>query len=211
MTLDILTITGEPKDKIELPEAVFGQKPRKDLIWDAVTNYLANQRQGTAKTKTRAEVSGGGKKPWRQKHTGRARHGSTRSPIWRHGGIVFGPQPRDYSSRLPAAKRIKSLHAALSAMQSENRIRVIEDFELPAAKTRELAKIVKDLGLNDELTLLLVASADPKLLQAARNLPRLDLMRVRDLNAYQAVAHRTLVFTRSAIAHFSDSAPAGAK
>lgn len=203
MTLDILTINGEPKDKIELPDAVFGQKPRKDLLWDAMTSYLAGQRQGTASTKTRAEVSGGGKKPWRQKHTGRARHGSTRSPIWRHGGIVFGPRPRDYEMRLPAGKRVKALHAALSVMQSENRIRVVEDFELPEAKTRELAKIVKDLGLGEDKVLLLVAGANPKLQQAARNMANLDLMRVSDLNAYQAVAHRTLVFTRSAIEHYS--------
>jgi large subunit ribosomal protein L4 len=206
MTLDILTISGAPKDKIELPDAVFGQKPRKDLLWDAMTSYLANQRQGAACTKTRAEVSGGGKKPWRQKHTGRARHGSTRSPIWRHGGIVFGPRPRDFEMRLPAGKRVKALHAALSTMQRENRIRVVEDFELSEAKTRELAKIVKDLGLHEDTVLLLIAGSNPKLQQAARNLANLDLMRVSDLNAYQAVAHRTLVFTRSAIEHYSQSA-----
>jgi large subunit ribosomal protein L4 len=210
MTLDVLTPSGELKDKIELPDAVFGQKPRKDLLWDAVTHYLAGQRQGTAKTKTRAEVSGGGKKPWRQKHTGRARHGSTRSPIWRHGGVVFGPLPRDYSTKMPAGKRVKALHAALSALQSENRIRVIEDFELPSAKTKELAKIVKDLGLDRGTTLLLVAKPDPKLQLAARNLANLDLMRVQDLNVYQAVVHRTLVFTRGAIAHFT-APEAGAK
>ncbi len=206
MTLDILTISGAPKDKIELPDAVFGQKPRKDLLWDAMTSYLAGQRQGTASTKTRAEVSGGGKKPWRQKHTGRARAGSTRSPIWRHGGIVFGPRPRDYEMRLPAGKRVKSLHAALSTMQHENRIRVVEDFELPEAKTRELAKIIRDLGLHEDTVLLLIAGSNPKLQQAARNMAKVDLMRVSDLNAYQAIAHRMLVFTRSAIAHYSQAA-----
>jgi large subunit ribosomal protein L4 len=111
---------------------------------------------------------------------------------------------------MPAGKRVKALHAALSALQSENRIRVIEDFELPSAKTKELAKIVKDLGLDRGTTLLLVAKPDPKLQLAARNLANLDLMRVQDLNVYQAVVHRTLVFTRGAIAHFT-APEAGAK
>jgi large subunit ribosomal protein L4 len=204
MTQEILTITGEPKGTIELPDALFGQKVRKDILWEAVNYYRANQRQGTASTKTRAEVSGGGKKPWRQKHTGRARHGSTRSPIWRHGGVVFGPRPRDYGLKLSAAKRELALSIALSAARIENRIRFVEDFELPAPKTRELFKILSDLGVvetgsdKDKSTLLVVSKSNDNLKRAGRNIRNLDLARAQDLNAYQVLAHRMLVFTQSA-------------
>jgi large subunit ribosomal protein L4 len=199
MTQEVLAVTGEPKGTVELPDAVFAQKVRKDIIWEAVNVYLANQRQGTAKTKTRAEVSGGGKKPWRQKHTGRARHGSTRSPIWRHGGVVFGPIPRDYSMKLPAGKRAMALQMSLSSLRQENRLRVVEDFDVPSGKTRDLAKVLSDLGLGENSTLLVLEKASPTMNRAARNMPLLDLMRVQDLNAYSVLGHETLVFMESAI------------
>ena len=199
MIQEVLSITGEPKDKIELPDAIFGQKARKDLLWETVNRHLANQRQGTAKTKTRAEVSGGGKKPWRQKHTGMARHGSTRSPIWRHGGVVFGPVPRDYSLRIPASKRQLALRVALSTLCRENRVRVIEDFDLASHKTKELAKVMNDLGLRNEKTMLVVDQPSANLRLAARNMANLSLMRARDLNVYQALVHRVIVFTQNAV------------
>jgi large subunit ribosomal protein L4 len=200
MTQELLSITGEPKGTIELPDVVFGEKVRKDLLWDSVNVYLTNQRQGNANTKTRAEVSGGGKKPWRQKHTGRARAGSTRSPIWRHGGIVFGPRTREYGLSIPVQKRAKALRVALSSARSENRVRVVEDFDLPTAKTKELYKILTGLGALEHSALLVVDKTTPNLKLAARNIPNLDLMRAQDLNAYAVMVHKMVVITRSAIA-----------
>lgn len=202
MTREVVSIAGEPKGTVELPDAVFAQKVRKDLLWEVTNFYLDAQRQGTAKTKTRAFVSGGGKKPWRQKHTGRARHGSTRSPIWRHGGIVFGPLPRDYSTEMPAKKRVKALQVALSLLAKENRIRVVEDFELESHKTRELSRIVSDLGLKEQKTLLAVAKVTPNLARASRNVANLSLFRVQDLNAYDVLNHKMLVLTQSAAGAF---------
>lgn len=198
MIHDVLAITGEPKGTVELPDAVFGQKVKKDLLWELTNYYLDAKRQGTASTKTRANVSGGGKKPWRQKHTGRARVGSTRSPIWRHGGIVFGPLPRDYSTSMPGKKREKALHVALSLLQKENRIRVVEDFDLPTHKTKDLTKILTDLDLNSKSTLMAIDKGGENLARAARNVANLTLTRVRDLNAYDVLRHKVLVFTRSA-------------
>lgn len=199
ITQEVLTVSGEPKGLVELSAAVFGLKARRDLLWEATTVHLANQRQGTAATKTRAEVSGGGKKPWRQKHTGRARHGSIRSPIWRHGGIVFGPRPRDYSKSLPARKRTKALCMALSAVRAENRMRVVEDFELASPKTKELQRILSGLGIVQQPVLLVTDQPSATLKLAARNIPKLDLMRARDLNAYEVLRHQTLVITEGAL------------
>ena len=202
MIQEVLSVAGEPKDKIELPDAVFAEKVRKGILWEVMNSYLANQRQGTAKTKTRAEVSGGGKKPWRQKGTGRARHGSTRSPIWRHGGIVFGPHPRDYSLKVPAQKKALALRIALSVLQRENRIRVVEDFDVPTKKARDLTRILADLGLKGESVLLLASAPSPELQLAARNIAKLTLQRARDLNVFSALNHDVAVFTRSGLGDF---------
>jgi large subunit ribosomal protein L4 len=202
MTHEVLSVSGELKDKVELPDAVFGEKVRKGILWEATKAYLANQRQGTAKTKTRAEVSGGGKKPWRQKGTGRARHGSTRSPIWRHGGTVFGPHPRDYDLKVPVQKKALALRIALSSLLKENRIRVVEDFAVPSKKTRDLVRILADLGLKKESVLLLTGEPDPGLKLAARNIAALTLKRARDLNVYAALNHDVALFTVTGLAEF---------
>jgi len=195
----VLAVSGEVKSQVNLPESLFNKAGAASVLWESVRCRLANQRAGTACTKTRAEVSGTGKKPWRQKHTGKARHGSRRSPIWRGGGVAFGPRPRDYSYRLPKKERAQALASALSARRSEDAVRVVEDFVLPNAKTRELVGILARMKLSGSV-LLLVESAPRELLLAGRNLAWLTILPVRQLGAYDVMQHDTLLFTESGLA-----------
>jgi|UniRef100_A0A7V3UZ92 large subunit ribosomal protein L4 len=201
--MDVLKLTGEVKKTVELPEDWFNREGPASLLWEAVRCYLANQRQGTAKTKTRAEVSGTGKKPWPQKHTGRARHGSRRSPIWVKGGIAWGPKPRDYSYELPKKVRRYALALALTVRNRENSIKLIEDFELSEPKTRELVKIFKGLGMVDNV-LLLVPTVSENLRRASANLQWLDVMPAAQLNTYAVLTHNLVVFTESGLHEFLD-------
>ncbi len=196
--MDLLTITGAVKGQVELPAALFDQKGKKGLVWESVKCYLANQRQGNACTKTRAEVSGTGKKPHRQKHTGRARQGSRRSPQFVGGGIAWGPRPRDYSYELPKKLRRQALALALSARKGEEAVMVVEDFELAEPKTREMVKLLKGLNLEGKI-LLLVGGASESLKRASRNLPNLTVMPAQQVNTYQVVAHKRIVFTESGL------------
>lgn len=193
--IDFTAIDGTVKDKIELPESIFGLEDNGGLVWEAVTNYLANQRQGTAKTKTRGEVRGGGKKPWRQKHTGRARVGSIRSPIWVGGGTVFGPRPRDYSYKIPKQKKRKAICVALSMRLRNQNIRFVEDFDLENNKTKEMVKILKTLNLNKGGIILVKDKFSKNMLMAGRNIPNLSLVSAKDLNIYSCVACDNIVFT----------------
>jgi len=142
---DVLGIDGSVRSKVELPETVFGRETEQGLLWESVKVHLANQRQGTASAKTRSEVSGTGKKPFRQKHTGNARHGSRRSPIFRGGGIAWGPRPRDYSHAMPKKKRRAALLSALSVRNAEGNVIIVEDFDLARPKTKELVDAMKAL------------------------------------------------------------------
>lgn len=200
MYAELLAIDGTVKDKIELSELVFGQKDNNGLIWEAVCNYLANQRQGTAKTKTRGEVRGGGKKPWAQKHTGRARAGSIRSPIWVGGGVVFGPQPRDYSYKIPKKKKRKALCVALSMKLRQQGIKFVEDFDLESHKTKEMLNVLKNLGLNSGKTILVNDSFSKNMILASRNIQNLELVLAQDLNIYDCVASDNLAFTQKGLA-----------
>ncbi|MEO0086444.1 MAG: 50S ribosomal protein L4 [candidate division WOR-3 bacterium] len=199
--MDVLTAAGTVKGQVELPEAWFKRQGPGGVLWQAVRCRQANQRSGTACTKTRTEVSGTGKKPWRQKHTGRARHGSRRSPIWVGGGVVFGPRPRDYSYELPKRERKLALAQALSARHAEGQVKVIEDFELEKPKTKELLKILAGFGISDS-ALLLVDSVPAPLRLASRNVPWLDVMPARLCGAYDVLAHTTVVFTEKGLAAF---------
>ncbi|MGH7898700.1 MAG: 50S ribosomal protein L4, partial [Candidatus Binatia bacterium] len=143
----VVSQTKQPIGEIDLPEALFGQPLRSHLLYETVKMQLANRRRGTHATKTRAFVRGGGKKPWKQKGTGRARAGSSRSPIWVGGGTAFGPLPRDYSYRLPQSGRRQALCVALSAKNREGRLLVVDNFEVPSGKTRDMAKTLAVLGL----------------------------------------------------------------
>jgi len=196
--VDLLTIGGAVKGQVELPTALFDQKGKKGLVWEAVKCYLANQRQGNACTKTRAEVSGTGKKPHRQKHTGHARQGSKRSPQFVGGGIAWGPRPRDYSYELPKKLRRQALVLALSARKGEDAVMVVEDFELPEPKTREMVKVLKGLNLDGKV-LLLTGVASENLKRASRNLPGLTVTTARLVNTYDVVSHERIVLTESAL------------
>jgi len=159
MKVDIYKIDGSLTGRqVELNPKVFDIQPNDHAIYLAVKAYLANQRQGTAKAKERSEVSGGGKKPWRQKGTGRARAGSIRSPLWVGGGTVFGPKPRDYDMKLPKKVKLLARLSALTYKARNNQIVVVEDFNLDQPKTKEMFNIIKALNLNDKKTLLLTGS-----------------------------------------------------
>ncbi len=198
--MDILTVSGAVKGQVELPDSVFGVEGKSGLVWETVKGYQANQRQGTACTKTRAEVSGTGKKPYRQKHTGMARHGSRRSPIFRKGGIVFGPKPRDYRVELPRKTKRQALLVALSARRADGAVRVVEDFEPATPKTKELFGVLRALGLDEGSVLLLVGAVSPVMERASRNIAGLTVMPAQQVNAYEVLSHKQVVFTESGLA-----------
>src|SRR5262249_24839951 len=178
---------GVSRGAIELPDALFGQQVHEHLLYQSVKTFLANQRQGTAKVKDRKEVTGGGKKPWKQKGTGRARSGSNTSPLWPGGGRAFGPTPRDYSIGLPKKQRRAALVAALSLAASEGRVRVVEDPGLTEPKTKEFAGFLARVGIGDEKTLVLVGKEEAVLFKASRNLAR-----VRTSPAHQGAPYYVL-------------------
>jgi large subunit ribosomal protein L4 len=194
--LDILDRDGRSAAQMDLPEAVFGPAAKDHLIYEAVVNFRANQRLGTAATKTRAAVSGGGRKPWRQKGTGRARSGSTRSPLWKKGGTVFGPQPRDYSYELPKRAKRGALRSALAHKLAAGDLIVASDLEVKEPKTKEAVALLKAYGLKSAL--LVDTSANALLFRAVRNLPRVKAVDVVGLNIYDVLAHKSLVFTKRA-------------
>jgi large subunit ribosomal protein L4 len=196
--MDLLTIAGAVKGQVELPAKLFDQKGKKGLVWESVKCYLANQRQGNASTKTRGEVSGTGKKPHRQKHTGHSRHGSRRSPTFRGGGVAWGARPRDYSYELPKKLRRQALTLALSARKGEDAVTVVEDFELPEPKTREMVKVLKGLNLEGRV-LLLTAGASESFKRASRNLTGLTVTTAQRVSTYDVVSHERLVLTESAL------------
>jgi large subunit ribosomal protein L4 len=180
-----------------LNEAIFGAKPRTHLLHQAVVMQLANRRTGSAATKSKGFVSGGGKKPWRQKGTGRARAGSIRSPIWVGGGTVFGPQPRDYSYRMPRTARREALLSALSLKKRENKIIVVDKLELEQAKTKLMVQALAELKVASAL--LVIPQADAKIERSARNLPNVKVLRVEGLNVYDLLRYEHLILTDEAL------------
>ena len=184
---------------IKLNDKVFSVPINGPLLHDAVVNYLANQRQGTHATKTKGLVSGGGKKPWKQKHTGRARAGSIRSPLWRGGGIVFGPQPRDYSYNLPKKAKRLALKTALSLRMSDGAITIIDGLSMDKPKTKEIIATLKNLGLEGEKVLIITPENDKIITLSARNIPGVKVVRVSDLNSYDVLVHGRLLMTKDAV------------
>ncbi len=178
----------------------FGLLGKGSLVHGSVINFLANQRQGTHATKTKGLVSGGGKKPWKQKGTGRARSGSSRSPIWRGGGTMFGPQPRDYSYEMPKRQRKQALYAALSERLNAGDIVVVDSIAVDAPKTKSVIEVLSGLGLNGVVSILMVVDkADKNLLLSARNIPGLTVRSAGELNAYDVMAPRKMVVTKAAV------------
>jgi len=198
MKVAIRNLSNQPVGEIELPEAVFGYEYKEHLIHLAVKSYLAGRRRGTAKTKVRGEVSGSGKKLWRQKGTGRARMGSLRSPVWRKGGTVHGPQPRDYSDGLSAGEKKNALKSALSRKLADERLVVLDRLELESPKTRELAAAMAGLGIAGKA--LLVDRWDNEELQlASRNNPALKAVDALGVNVYDVVDRSFFVVSEPAL------------
>ncbi len=197
--LDVKDQNNSVVGKINLKEDIFDVKVDKSMLHTAVVNYLANQRQGTHATKTRGLVSGGGKKPWRQKHTGRARAGSTRSPIWRGGGIVFGPQPRDYSYKLP--KQIKKLAfvKAFNEKIKSGEVVIIDALNFEKPGTKQMVNILKNLGLENKSVLIVIPEKNDAIILSARNIPNVEVRRAADLNTYEVCAYNTLLMTKEAV------------
>ncbi|MBI4688452.1 MAG: 50S ribosomal protein L4 [Nitrospirae bacterium] len=202
--VDILNKEKKAIGKIDLPAELFEVPVNKGLLHEAVRNYLANQRQGTAATKTKGLVSGGGKKPWKQKHTGRARAGSNRSPLWRGGGIVFGPQPRDYSYRLPKKVKWAALNSALSAKFSDGEVIIIDTLNIDEPKTKKLVSLLKGFGLGDNKVLIIIPDKENNLELAARNMPNVAVSRIGCLNTYDILAHQKLLITKAALEHMKE-------
>ncbi len=191
-------------DTVHLGEDVFGGKGKRGLIHQVVVNMLANQRQGTHSIKTKGMVNGGGRKPYRQKHTGRARAGSNRSPLWRGGGTIFGPQPRDYSYKVPKKVRRAALRAALQEKLSGNEIVVIDSISLEKPKTKEMIKILKNLGVDDKRVLIVLPEPTESVVLSARNIPGVTVARAIDLNAYDVLAANVLLMTRETVTTLGD-------
>lgn len=181
----------------QLNEAIFGAKTRAHLLHQTVVMQLANRRAGSASTKSKGFVRGGGKKPWRQKGTGRARAGSTRSPIWVGGGTTFGPQPRDYSYRLPRTARREALLSALSLKNRDGKIIVVDKFELEEAKTKIMVNALAELKV--ESAVIVIAQSNEKIERSARNLPKIKVLRVEGVNVYDLLRYDHLILTQEAL------------
>lgn len=197
--MPIIDVVDTKKNKIgtvDLPSEVFGCKPHGSLVHEAVVMQRACGRQGTASTLRRGEVSGSGKKPWKQKHTGRARAGSLRSPVWRHGGTVFGPKPRSYAVGMPKKKYRAAIQSALSAKVSEGSVIVVAELVVAEAKTKLLAAALAQLGI-DGHTLLVVGDQSSHVVQAGKNLSSVTVLRPEDLNVYDVLRCRSVVIPRS--------------
>jgi len=191
MKVQVLDQSGNPVEEMSLPEEVLEYPVKDHLVYETVVNYLANQRQGTASTKTKAEVSGGGRKPWRQKGTGRARTGSNRSPLWRHGGTTFGPRPRDYGYELPKKARKNALKSALAAKLADNLLLIINEINISQPKTKEAAAWLKNLKIDSAL--IIDSRENKNLFRAVRNIPEVKAVDGEKLNTYDVLRYKWLV------------------
>ena len=201
--IDVMDSKKQKVGSIALPSEVFGCKAHPALVHEAIVMQRACERQGTASTLRRGEVSGSGKKPWKQKHTGRARAGSLRSPVWRHGGSVFGPKPRSYAIGIPKKKYRAAMQSALSAKVAQGNVLVVSDLVVGQSKTKSLSKALLHLGVNGS-ALLVVGSGRADVLQAARNLPDVKVVSPEELNVYDVVRVRTVVIPERELARVKE-------
>ena len=192
MQVSVRNMAGETVSEIELSDDIFGLVPHEAVLHQAVLQQLANARLGTADTKTRGEVSGGGRKPWRQKHTGRARQGSIRAPHWKGGGVVFGPHPRSYRMHMPRKMRRLALKSALSSKAAENSIVLLEDLALEAPKTKGMLNVLDNLQVKSS-ALILLAEHDANVEQSARNIPDVKTLQATCLNVIDILKYDTLI------------------
>ena len=203
MTTNVYDMTGKQVGEVELSEGIFGIEPNVSVMHDVVKNHLANCRQGTQSALTRAEVSGGGKKPWRQKGTGRARQGSTRAPQWTHGGIVFAPKPRDYSYRLNKKTRRLALKSALSSKAQADEIVVIDEIKMDEIKTKTFRKFLDAVNVNRK-ALVVTAEADELVVKSARNLEGVKTTFANLINVYDILNANQLVLDKAALAKIEE-------
>ena len=196
--VQVVNMAGEKVSDIELNDAVFGIKPNKAAMHLAVVQYLANRRRGTQSTLTRAEVSGGGKKPWRQKGTGRARQGSTRAPQWYHGGIAFGPKPRDYGFSLNRKVKKLAMLSALSSKVLDDDFIVLDELSLEQIKTKKMAEILKNVGV-EKKALIIAAAKDENIIKSARNLPGVKTALTNTINVYDILNAGKVVIVKDAV------------
>ena len=194
----VYNMEGKEVDKIELNDSIFGVEINEHLVHMAVLQQLANKRQGTQKAKTRSEVRGGGRKPWRQKGTGHARQGSTRSPQWTGGGVVFAPTPRDYSFKLNKKEKRAALKSALTSRVVENKFVVVDKLKLDEIKTKKFVEVLKNL--NVEKALVVLNDMDEKVIASAANIPTVKTTQTNELNVFDVLKYDTVVVTKAAVA-----------
>ena len=197
-SIDVLDMQGKKVSTLELNDAIFNKEVNEALIHTVIVNYLANQRQGTQSTKTRSEVSGGGRKPWRQKGTGRARHGSTRSPIWVKGGIALGPKPRSYKYELNKKEKQNAIKMILSAKLADNKIIVLNELNLTEVKTKAVVNVMRNVNAEGR-TLLLLPERNETIFKSARNIEKMHISNVDVLNAYELLNNKQIVMTVDAV------------
>lgn len=195
--VSVYNIEGKEVGSIELNDAVFGVEVNEHLVHMAVVNQLANNRQGTQSAKTRSEVSGGGRKPWRQKGTGHARQGSTRSPHWTGGGVVFAPKPRDYSFKMNKKEKRIALLSALSSKVAESKIVVLDSFNLDEIKTKKFAEVMSNLKVDKAL--VVVEGENKNVVLSGRNIPSVKVSATNEINTYDVLKYETLVVTKAAV------------
>jgi len=199
MLVDVYNKEGQVSGQIELQDDIFAIEPNENAMHQAVVAYLAHQRQGTHKTKVRSEVSGGNKKPWKQKGRGTARAGSIRSPLWVGGGTIHGPKPHDYVYKLPKKLNKLARKSALSLRVSENNLVVVEDFKFENIKTKQLAEVLKKLQLSNDKSLLLLPEADTTIYMSGRNIENLTVQIADKISTYDILNHKKIVVMKSAI------------
>jgi len=202
-TVSVYDMTGKETGKLELSEAVFGIEPNTAVMHSVVVNYLANQRQGTQSTLTRSEVSGGGRKPWRQKGTGRARQGSTRAPQWRHGGIALGPKPRSYRFTLPKKVRRLAMKSAFSSKVADGSFVVVDALVLDEIKTKAMAQALQALGV-DGKALVVLPEKNDVVIKSTRNIPGVKTALVNTLNVYDILNADKLVVAKDVVAQLEE-------
>ena len=193
---------GKEVDTLELNDAVFGVEINEHLVHKAVVGQLANKRQGTQSAKTRSEVRGGGRKPWRQKGTGRARHGSIRSPIWKGGGVVFAPKPRDYSKKMNKKERAIAIKSALTSRVDENKFIVIDQWNFDEIKTKKMKEVLNNFDL--DRALLVLDKKDENIFLSARNIPKVRTILSNSINVYDILKYDNLILTKEAVAQLEE-------
>ena len=202
MKADVLNIKGEVVKSVELDDSIFGIEPNEPVVHQVVVAYLANQRQGTQSAKTRAEVSGGGKKPWKQKGTGRARVGSSRNPVWRHGGVAFAPKPRDYDQAVNKKVKRLAMKSVFSAKVIDKELFILDELKFAEPKTKEMIAVLNNLNIGK--TLVVIDENDKNVVKSVSNIPTAKCTLVSTLNVYEMLKYDNLLITEASLAKIQE-------